>query len=172
MSLISGFESVPRAKKPELARLLEEKKRLFGNRLRRHRYDSQPIFGFRVIHINSYDCASILRVRCGSRPCENPIDAMVPLLNRGGMMKGFVQEADRQQTTLLHLLRGVAFRSRRRRRSRRRGGRMLQSERGGDEGRGSFSQAWARRRRRLQPAHISTPPGSRSSRTSLRSSGR
>src|SRR3981189_2750496 len=26
---------------------------------------------------------------------------MVPLLNRGGMMKGFVQEADRQQTTLL-----------------------------------------------------------------------
>jgi hypothetical protein len=24
-----------------------------------------------------------------------------PLLNRGGMMKGFVQEADRQQTTLL-----------------------------------------------------------------------
>src|SRR6202022_3361488 len=26
---------------------------------------------------------------------------MVPLLNRGGMMKGFVQEADREQTTLL-----------------------------------------------------------------------
>jgi transposase len=26
---------------------------------------------------------------------------MVPLLNRGGMMKGFVQRADRQQTTLL-----------------------------------------------------------------------
>ena len=26
---------------------------------------------------------------------------MIPLLNRGGMMKGFVQEADRQQTTLL-----------------------------------------------------------------------
>jgi hypothetical protein len=26
---------------------------------------------------------------------------MVPLLNRGGMMKGFVQGADRQQTTLL-----------------------------------------------------------------------
>src|SRR6266536_835827 len=26
---------------------------------------------------------------------------MVPLLNRGGMMKGFVQVADRQQTTLL-----------------------------------------------------------------------
>src|SRR6202171_2975266 len=36
-----------------------------------------------------------------ARPCENPIDAMVPLLNRGGMMKGFVQGADRQQTTLL-----------------------------------------------------------------------
>jgi transposase len=33
--------------------------------------------------------------------CENPIDAMIPLLNRGGMMKGFVQGADRQQTTLL-----------------------------------------------------------------------
>src|SRR2546422_7731317 len=29
------------------------------------------------------------------------MDAMVPLLNRGGMMKGFVQGADRQQTTLL-----------------------------------------------------------------------
>jgi transposase len=26
---------------------------------------------------------------------------MIPLLNRGGMMKGFVQGADRQQTTLL-----------------------------------------------------------------------
>jgi hypothetical protein len=26
---------------------------------------------------------------------------MVPLLNRGGMMRGFVQGADRQQTTLL-----------------------------------------------------------------------
>jgi len=24
------------------------------------------------------------RVRCGSRLCENPIDAMIPLLNRGG----------------------------------------------------------------------------------------
>src|SRR5665811_1211440 len=35
------------------------------------------------------------------RLCENPIDAMMPLLNRGGMMKGFVQGADRQQTTLL-----------------------------------------------------------------------
>jgi hypothetical protein len=33
--------------------------------------------------------------------CENPIDAMIPLLNRGGLMKGFVQGADRQQTTLL-----------------------------------------------------------------------
>src|SRR6476660_7577554 len=37
----------------------------------------------------------------GPRLCENPIDAMIPLLNRGGMMKGFVQGADRQQTTLL-----------------------------------------------------------------------
>src|SRR5450755_1775695 len=37
----------------------------------------------------------------GSRLCENPNDAMIPLLNRGGMMKGFVQGADRQQTTLL-----------------------------------------------------------------------
>src|SRR6478609_11332978 len=35
------------------------------------------------------------------RLCETPIDAMIPLLNRGGMMKGFVQGADRQQTTLL-----------------------------------------------------------------------
>jgi hypothetical protein len=26
---------------------------------------------------------------------------MIPLLNRGGVMKGFVQGADRQQTTLL-----------------------------------------------------------------------
>src|SRR4029453_1594742 len=33
--------------------------------------------------------------------CENLTDAMIPLLNRGGMMKGFVREADRQQTTLL-----------------------------------------------------------------------
>ena len=40
-------------------------------------------------------------VRVGSRPCENPIDAMIPLLNREGMMKGFVQGADRQQTALL-----------------------------------------------------------------------
>src|SRR5678815_2159241 len=37
----------------------------------------------------------------GNRLCENPIDAMIPLLNRGGMMKGFVEGADRQQTTLL-----------------------------------------------------------------------
>jgi hypothetical protein len=29
---------------------------------------------------------------------------MIPLLNRGGLMKGFVQGADRQQTTLLPLL--------------------------------------------------------------------
>ena len=41
------------------------------------------------------------QVRVGSRLCENPNDAMIPLLNRGGMMKGFVQGADRQQTTLL-----------------------------------------------------------------------
>ena len=33
--------------------------------------------------------------------CENPTDAMIPLLNRGGVMEGFVQGADRQQTTLL-----------------------------------------------------------------------
>src|SRR5258708_5578596 len=39
--------------------------------------------------------------RFGPRLCENPIDAMIPLLNRGGLMKGFVQGADRQQTTLL-----------------------------------------------------------------------
>src|SRR5258705_6224382 len=39
--------------------------------------------------------------RFGSRLCENLTDAMIPLLNRGGMMKGFVQGADRQQTTLL-----------------------------------------------------------------------
>src|SRR5215468_9185498 len=32
---------------------------------------------------------------------ENLTDAMFPLLNRGGMMKGFVQGADRRQTTLL-----------------------------------------------------------------------
>ena len=41
------------------------------------------------------------KVSSWSRPCENLIDAMVPLLNRGGMMKGFVQGADRWQTTLL-----------------------------------------------------------------------
>src|SRR6266576_5388448 len=35
------------------------------------------------------------------RLCENPNDAMIPLLNRGGLMKGFVQGVDRQQTTLL-----------------------------------------------------------------------
>src|ERR1700739_1387618 len=40
-------------------------------------------------------------VRFGSRLCENLTDAMIPLLNRGEMMKGFVQGADRQQTTLL-----------------------------------------------------------------------
>src|SRR5436190_11463724 len=39
--------------------------------------------------------------RDGSRLCENPTDAMIALLNRGGVMKGFVQGADRQQTTLL-----------------------------------------------------------------------
>src|SRR6266480_6852607 len=37
----------------------------------------------------------------GSRLCKNPVDAMIPLLNRGGLMKGFVQGVDRQQTTLL-----------------------------------------------------------------------
>src|SRR6267378_1973658 len=42
-----------------------------------------------------------VNVRNGSRLCENPIDAMIPLLNRGGLMKGFVQGADRQQTTQL-----------------------------------------------------------------------
>src|SRR2546430_3795622 len=42
-----------------------------------------------------------VEVRFGSRLCENPTDAMIPLLNRGGVMKGFVQGADRQQTTLL-----------------------------------------------------------------------
>ena len=41
-----------------------------------------------------------LNVRIGSRLCENLTDAMIPLLNRGGMMKGFVEGADRQQTTL------------------------------------------------------------------------
>src|SRR5271154_2551927 len=40
-------------------------------------------------------------VRKGPSLCENSTDAMIPLLNRGGIMKGFVQEADRQQTTLL-----------------------------------------------------------------------
>jgi hypothetical protein len=40
------------------------------------------------------------RVRFRARLCENPIDAMIPLLNRRGeVMKGFVQGADRQQTT-------------------------------------------------------------------------
>jgi transposase len=39
--------------------------------------------------------------RFGPRLCENLTDAMIPFLNRGGMMKGFVQGADRQQTTLL-----------------------------------------------------------------------
>ena len=43
----------------------------------------------------------VARVRSGSRLCENLTDAMIPLLNRGGMMKGFVEGADRQQTTLL-----------------------------------------------------------------------
>src|SRR5262249_46926218 len=33
--------------------------------------------------------------RYGSRLCENLTDAMFPLLNRGGMMKGFVRGADR-----------------------------------------------------------------------------
>src|SRR6266700_3031166 len=41
------------------------------------------------------------QVRVGSRPCENPIDATVSLAESRGVMKGFVQGADRQQTTLL-----------------------------------------------------------------------
>src|ERR1700757_387555 len=41
------------------------------------------------------------QVRYGSRLCENLADAMLRLLNRGGIMKGFVEGADRQQTTLL-----------------------------------------------------------------------
>jgi hypothetical protein len=40
-------------------------------------------------------------VRCRSRLCENLTDAMIPVLNREGMMTGFVQGADRQQRTLL-----------------------------------------------------------------------
>src|SRR6202171_5281910 len=43
-----------------------------------------------------------MNVCFGSRLCENPIDAMILLLNRRGeVMQGFVQGADRQQTTLL-----------------------------------------------------------------------
>src|SRR6202041_2397088 len=41
------------------------------------------------------------RDRFGSRLCENLTDAMIPVLNREGMMAGFIQGADRQQTTLL-----------------------------------------------------------------------
>jgi hypothetical protein len=56
-------------------------------------------FAFRVAELantgNRHD------FRYGSRLCENLADAMIPVLNRGGMMKGFVQGADRQQTTLL-----------------------------------------------------------------------
>src|SRR6202158_1016245 len=37
-------------------------------------------------------------VRNGPRLCENPTDAMIPFLNRGGMMKGFVQGVDRQRS--------------------------------------------------------------------------
>src|SRR6202049_4684541 len=44
---------------------------------------------------------SLTSVRLWSSLCENLTDAMIPLLNRGGIMKGFVQGADRQQTTLL-----------------------------------------------------------------------
>src|SRR4029453_15411797 len=40
-------------------------------------------------------------VRFGSSLCRNLTDAMIPQLNRGGMMKGFVEGTDRQQTTLL-----------------------------------------------------------------------
>jgi hypothetical protein len=40
--------------------------------------------------------------RDGSRLCENLVDTMILLLNRRGKaMQGFVQGADRQQTTLL-----------------------------------------------------------------------
>ena len=39
--------------------------------------------------------------RFGPRLCENLTDAMIPVLNREGMMAGFIQGADRQQTTLL-----------------------------------------------------------------------
>src|SRR5437868_4087972 len=37
----------------------------------------------------------------GSRLCENRTDVMIPLLNREGMMKGFVEGGDGQQTTVL-----------------------------------------------------------------------
>ena len=37
----------------------------------------------------------------GPRLCENPTDAMIPVVFCGGTMKGFVQGTDRQQTTLL-----------------------------------------------------------------------
>ena len=46
-------------------------------------------------------CTQLPDVHSGSSLCENQTDAMIPLLNRGGMMKGFVRGADRQQTTLL-----------------------------------------------------------------------
>src|SRR4029077_1337934 len=46
-------------------------------------------------------CGQTFNVCWGSRLCENLTDAMIPLLNRGGIMKGFVEGADRQQTTLL-----------------------------------------------------------------------
>src|ERR1700742_1672563 len=47
------------------------------------------------------DIAMRHRDSAGSSLCENPTDAMIPLLNRGGTMKGFVEGADRRQTTLL-----------------------------------------------------------------------
>jgi hypothetical protein len=46
-------------------------------------------------------CLARPNVRFGSRPCENPIGAMVSLAESRGMMRGFVQGADREQTTLL-----------------------------------------------------------------------
>src|SRR5213078_1643048 len=56
---------------------------------------------FSALPSNSDVARSSHHVSNGPRLCENVRDAMIPWLNRGGMMKGFVQGADRQQTTLL-----------------------------------------------------------------------
>src|SRR6266478_8205143 len=101
-------------------RCLDADRRWLGAR-RRHR-SNQPerqlpgrtgIVGNKVLNMLRDASTSVLNpkqivgfvpwrdVRLGSRLCENPIDAMIPLLNRGELMKGFVQGADRQQTTLL-----------------------------------------------------------------------